>query len=426
MGWVQQFIKEGIAQMASVSTTIETNTGYDNPEPHRNIVVSSIKLTNLLSFGPDSEAIELQPLNILIGPNAVGKSNLIDALALLKAAAHRSLAEFLGQRGGVGQWLWQGNTETTASIEVTLPYPGGQSQLGDTALRYNISFTQGNEHELRMVAHWLDGASAPAGRTIPIRYVDYIKIESEADFKPSSRGSLAISADKLAMLMKGAATDRYVSDLLGSFVFYRNWNFSRDPLAPARVARSTDIPDRFLAEDGGNLAAVLRYISQQGMKDELKRYLRKFDKYARDFDVKEVGNPTILQLTLQDRGFVVDASRFSDGTMHWLALLAVLLNPTPPQLVCLEEPEVGLHPDMIPTLAELLRGAAERSQLIVTTQSADLINNFTDWPEAVLVCDRNEEGTQIRRLKREQLAPWLEKYKLDDLWSMGQIGGNRF
>jgi predicted ATPase len=112
--------------------------------------------------------------------------------------------------------------------------------------------------------------------------------------------------------------------------------------------------------------------------------------------------------------------------LRYLALLAILCDPNPPPLVCIEEPDLGLHPDVLPTLADLLREASERCQLIVTTHSSTLVDAMTSTPEAVIVCEKGEDGSVFRRLDREQLKPWLEKYRLGALWTRGDIGGNRW
>ena len=117
----------------------------------------------------------------------------------------------------------------------------------------------------------------------------------------------------------------------------------------------------------------------------------------------------------------------SDGTLKFLCLLAVLLHPDPPPLVCIEEPEQGLHPEAIQILAPALRDAAERMQLIVTTHSAPLIDAFSATPESVLVCERDfDGGTQCHRLSRKKLENWLKRYSLGELWRKGEIGGTRW
>jgi predicted ATPase len=92
-------------------------------------------------------------------------------------------------------------------------------------------------------------------------------------------------------------------------------------------------------------------------------------------------------------------------------------------LICIEEPEIGLHPDVLPVVADLLVEASQRTQLIVTTHSDLLVSGLSEVPESVLVCERDEEGTTLRRLEKDKLAEWLEKYSLGDLWLKGEIGG---
>ena len=122
----------------------------------------------------------------------------------------------------------------------------------------------------------------------------------------------------------------------------------------------------------------------------------------------------------------IAATRLSDGTLRYLALLAILLHPEPPRLVAIEEPELGLHPDLLPTVSDLLRSASKRTQLVVTTHSDVLVDALTDVPESVVVCEKHNGQTEMRRLDRNELATWLEKYRLGELWTSGELGGNRW
>jgi predicted ATPase len=112
--------------------------------------------------------------------------------------------------------------------------------------------------------------------------------------------------------------------------------------------------------------------------------------------------------------------------LRYLCLLAVLCHPNPPPLICIEEPELGLHPDVLPTLATLLKEASTRTQLIVTTHSDVLVDSMSDQPEAVLVAEKSDTGTTLTRLDGKKLKPWLEKYRLGQLWTRGEIGGTRW
>lgn len=94
--------------------------------------------------------------------------------------------------------------------------------------------------------------------------------------------------------------------------------------------------------------------------------------------------------------------------------------------MCIEEPELGLHPDVLPTLAELLKEASDRTQLIVTTHSDVLVDAMTDRPDSILVAEKTPAGTTLTRLQADKLKPWLQKYRLGDLWTRGEIGGTRW
>ena len=122
----------------------------------------------------------------------------------------------------------------------------------------------------------------------------------------------------------------------------------------------------------------------------------------------------------------IPATRLSDGTLRYLCLLSILLHPEPPPLIVIEEPELGLHPDLLPTLADLLATASERSQLIVTTHSDVLVDALTDTPESVVVCEKHDGQTEMRRLDKDDLTKWLQDYTLGNVWSSGQLGGNRW
>ncbi len=110
--------------------------------------------------------------------------------------------------------------------------------------------------------------------------------------------------------------------------------------------------------------------------------------------------------------------------MRFIALLASLLAPSPPPLLCIEEPELGLHPDAVSLLGDLLLEASTRMQLIVTTHSDALVSALTSQPDSVIACERPGAGTVLRRLDPKPLAAWLDKYRLGDLWRMGELGAN--
>jgi predicted ATPase len=153
--------------------------------------------------------------------------------------------------------------------------------------------------------------------------------------------------------------------------------------------------------------------------------MRKFYQPFEGLDVRLIA--THLQVAVQEEGgFSTPAYRLSDGTLRWLALLVILLNPKPAPVTCIDEPELGLHPDMLSVVADLLVEASQRTQLIVTTHSSSLVDAFSNNPESICICEKIDGATNIRRLDREKLAVWLEDYSLGNLWASGEIGGNRW
>ena len=185
------------------------------------------------------------------------------------------------------------------------------------------------------------------------------------------------------------------------------------------------MPNDFLEADSSNLGLVLNRLRRDpSVKQRLLKALRALYEGIDDYDIQIEGGT--VQVFFHEGRFTIPATRLSDGTLRYLCLLAVLCHPNPPPLVCIEEPELGLHPDVLPTLAELLKEASERTQLIVTTHSDVLVDAMTDRPDAVLVAEKTPDGTTLTRLNADKLKPWLQKYRLGELWTRGEIGGTRW
>jgi predicted ATPase len=216
----------------------------------------------------------------------------------------------------------------------------------------------------------------------------------------------------------------YLGNQFADIRIYSEWNLGRS--AVLRTPQKTDDPNDFLLEDASNLALVLNDLQSRAKRKLLVNKLKKFYDGIDGFDTKIQGGT--IQLVIHEEGFQksIPATRLSDGTLRYLCLLTILCHPTPPPLICIEEPELGLHPDILPTVAELLIEASQRTQLIITTHSDVLVSALTEIPESVLVCERDEAGTHLRRLEAEPLKEWLEKYSLGELWRMGEIGGTRW
>ena len=216
----------------------------------------------------------------------------------------------------------------------------------------------------------------------------------------------------------------YLGRFFGSFRLYRNWDFGPDSVM--RDLYGAGQKNDFLEEDASNLGLMLNKLrADPGSKPELLRHLKMFHEGAEDILTPIQGGLVDLRIE-EENGISIPASRLSDGTLRWLSLLTILLNPNPPPLVCIEEPELGLHPDMIQPLAKLLLSASERMQLIVNTHSDDLVDELSGDPSAVIVCEKNSGSSTLTRLDAAHLSDWLERYQLGQLWRTGEIGENRW
>jgi len=191
-----------------------------------------------------------------------------------------------------------------------------------------------------------------------------------------------------------------------------------------RMGEDPGGPSDFLRDGGTNLALVLSELRTR-IKAELLSNLKLAYAGIEDFRIGLSGGKVVLYLE-EANGREVPTSRLSDGTLRYLCLLSILLHPDPPPLVVIEEPELGLHPDLLPEVARLMQEASERTQIIATTHSEVIIDALHDSPETVVVCEKNENGTKMRRLNADDLLEWLDEYRLGELWSKGEIGGNRW
>ena len=406
------------------------------------MLIRRIKQTNLLSFGPDSRGLELKRLNVLIGPNGSGKSNLLESIDILRSAP-RDLAAPIREGGGIHDWIWRGKPEGTAHIEAIVENPQGPQ-----ALRYRLGFAERGQR-FELIEERIENEQSDEGHEEPYIYYNqkggraFLTFKDEDDLSPEILATVKakfphvrprlgydfrpeeIKPDQ-SILSQRKDPDQYpeltyLGEVLSRIRIYREWSLGRD--SPLRLPQKADLPNDFLQEDGKNLALVLnRFQGEPAVKRRLLDALSKFYEGITDFHVKIEGST--VQLFLEEGDVVIPATRLSDGTLRYLCLLAVLCHPQPPPLICIEEPELGLHPDILPTVSKLLLEASERSQLIVTTHSDMLVDALTNEWWSIVVCEKRDGQTVMRRLDEEKMAAWLENYRLGELWSSGEIGGN--
>jgi predicted ATPase len=392
----------------------------------RQNTLKSICVQNVLSFGPDSPPVELGNLNVLIGPNASGKSNFIEILGLLRSTP-KDLAGAVGELGGISELLWKGKSGDkikTATLRVVAS-PAGVKR----PILYKLSFARSGS-QLKIVDERIENEKPDEGHERPYLYFDYQGGHPVLNVGGQHRSLRREEVDpQKSILSQRQDPDQYpevtyLGRFFGSIRLYRNWDFG--PNSQVRDLYGAELKSDFLDEDVSNLALMLNNLwSEPRSKAELRRNLKMFYEGAEEISTRIQGGLVDLRMEEQDE-ISIPASRFSDGTLRWLTLLTILLHPDPPPLVCIEEPELGLHPDILRTLAKLLISASERMQLFVTTHSDALVDELTGTPDAVIVCEKNESSSTLKRLDAKELSKWLKRYTLGQLWRTGEIGGNRW
>ena len=406
-----------------------------------------LKFSNLLSFGPAGIDLPMEPLTVLIGPNGSGKSNLLEAISLFQAAP-RAISEPILRMGGFREWLWKG-PEAAHSIvlEAMAAYPPGGT------LRHSLTLAdQGNRpfvieeriepseqyhverfgqsyyrsaQDVRIASEMAPTNSRALSEPKNGHSDKWSSASMTGRYRPGAV-EFASEFESQESLLALAIPERpalwHLREQYTSIRLYRYWSFGPDANScqPCGAHERSD----FLDEGGGNLPIVLSQLHGMHKRLLLGALSMLFEGIE---DIHCPVTSSTVALFLEESGNrLIPAVRLSDGTLRYLCLLAVLLHPEPPPLICIEEPELGLHPDLLPTLSDLMREASERTQLIVTTHSDVLVNTLTDQPESIVVCEKHDGQTEMRRLDKNYLAKWLKNYSLGDLWTSGELGGNRW
>ena len=408
------------------------------------MLLHSLRLKNVLSFR-DAE-IEFEPLNILIGPNASGKSNLIETLALLRAAPD-DLAAFFPRNGSIGSWIWKGETESDSTrrvAEITAVLgDSGDDCSAENKLAYNLRFAKRNER-FEIVGEKLEtvGAAYEGNGRSPRAHFEVEDGQAYVYPRGSSNGADGLARNETpGVKLPGYAPSRSAlsqlrdpvsypeitrtADRLPRIRLYRNWHVGKD--SPVRRLQPTDGATDFLEEDLSNLALVVRDLQSRGLGAEIDECLYKLYEQHQSLHTRLYGD--FIQLEAKERGMnnPAPAARLSDGTLRLIALLAILCHPDPPELICIEAPELDMHSDAMFLLGSLFRAASERTQIIVTTHSTGIVDYFTGEPEVVVVFGRGfDDETEIERICWDEIEDWIQDYRLGRLWEKGIIGGNRW
>lgn len=363
--------------------------------------IESITIRGFKSLGV-IESLPLRPVNVVIGANGAGKSNFVEAFSLIGEIRQGRLNDYVRRAGGADTLLHFGSKNTSEIL-----------------LHVVFNCEPNLQYRLQLLPTQ-DDALVP-GREEAIFQNRAIGGQPHAEFLPSrERGQEAgISGREFE------PTGLFVNAALAG---WRPFHV-HDTSATSAWRRTAQLEDNdFLHPDGSNLPAFLYLLQQREPQsyDLIRRTIQQMAPFFADFNLRpDKLNPNAIRLAWHhkhsDQFF--GAAALSDGTLRFIALATLLLQPVKyrPSIILVDEPELGLHPYALTLLASMVKQAATETQVILATQSAQLLDHFE--PEDVLVAEREAGATRLRRLDSAPLASWLEDYSLGQLWEKNELGG---
>lgn len=341
---------------------------------------------------------ELNALNIFIGGNGAGKSNLIEFFRLLRSLIDGNLNKFVRAGGGIGDYVFNGR-KVTQQLEF-------ETRFGSRGFRFCIE----------------QGPFEEAILTNEARY-----------YEPGAKGwwQLGNSPDGTSQLVKEAKGDsknsKYSRPVYEAISSWQIYHF-HDTSANAAMRHYEIVQDnKVLRFDAANIAPYLLRLKDnhadayREIIESVHLVMPFFDDFL--LDVVEFGEKRKVNLSWLQKGsdYPMQPYHLSDGSIRFVCLATALMQPNPPSTIIIDEPELGLHPSAVAILAELIQSAAKRTQLIVATQSPALIDHFS--VDDVIVVNRKEGASTFDRLKEKDFNAWLETYSVGELWRKNVISG---
>ena len=370
--------------------------------------LNSIELKGYKSVNSRGQTLPINDdITVLIGANGVGKSNIVSFFQLLNYSMSGSLQTYIGENGFADAFLYYGS-KTTDSFFAKLSFSDGKSS---------------NEYVFQL-------ANA-VGDSMFFRFEDVTYSDKEKNEMLSITLGQGHKESRLSMEATGKPSF-YLTDIAKLLSGCRYFQF-HDTTKEAKIRKNGYIGDnKFLRSNAGNLAAFLYGIKhQQGGEPyyrRIVRYIQQVMPQFGDFIMEpSVVNKDYISLDWRekDSDFIFGVNQFSDGTLRFMALATLLLQPpkTMPSLIVIDEPELGLHPKAISLLAGLIKKASENAQIVLATQSPNLLDEFDADKVVVIERDEQQRTSVFKQLNSEQLKEWVEEYTTSELWDKNVIGG---
>ena len=359
-------------------------------------MLNKISIENYKSI--EKVEIDIKDINILIGSNGAGKSNFISFFKLLNSIVKQKLQSYVAEESGANNVFHHGlkNSE----------FIKGEFDF-NSAKHHNIySFTL--------------NANKDGG----VYFDEEIPFYKHDIYTGNYSDNIASGNFETNLFKNHRKADEYLINRLQEFRLYH----FHDTGKTALVKQSFNIQDNeFLYEDARNLASFLFRLSikeprvLEKIEKTIKLIAPYFDKFILKPDVK---NEESIKLSWQekDSDMLFNASHLSDGTLRMICLITLFLQPNPPKIILLDEPELGLHPFALTVLSDLIKGiSAKGTQVIISTQSVPLIENFTI--NDIIIVEKEGKKSIFKRPDMEFLKEWIDEYTLGELWEMNLLGG---
>ncbi len=346
--------------------------------------------------------LELRPINILIGANGAGKSNLISFFQLLNLMMLGQLQEYVGRAGGASRLLHLG-PKSSQIMEADLFF--GKN-------RYSFSLAYASGDQLVFTREIFSYRQHDNDLGVGHKEAKLPQFADEAEQTPNN---------------SAVRTAKFVRAVLNS---WRVYHFA-DTSPEARVKQNRKMTEnRNLLHDAANLASYLFLIRAKhpGSYQQIKETVRLAAPFFDDFVLESLElNPELIRLAwkeMEAEDYIFDAHQLPDGLLRFICLATLFLQPEEkqPNMFIVDEPELGLHPYAVRLLGEMVRGVTDKGQVLFSTQSVNLLDEFE--PEDVVVVDRSDKGSLFKRLQPDELSAWIEEeYTLGELWEKNVLGG---
>ncbi len=335
-------------------------------------------------------------LNVLIGANGAGKSNFIGLFRFIREIVEERMQVYVAKRGGAEKIMFYGSKVTQE-------------------LSVNIDISP-NHYAFKLV---------PAQSDRLIFEYEYCGFDSNPNHRYKENINRTLTESDLAenSRQKHSYVAKYVHEVLREWRVY-HFHDTSDSARVKKMGKRSDVD--YLREDAANLAAFLLQMKESNPMhyERIVKTVRLVIPFFRDFNLRPVPDSPehiLLEWTDKYSDTLFSADDLSDGSLRFLCLATLLLQPKMPDLILLDEPELGLHPSAITILASLLKSASYRTQIIVATQSEKLVNELS--PEDVIVVEHPDSESIFTRLESEPLHGWLKEYQLGELWNQNVFGG---